>query len=88
VCVAVSFSLSPLPHAVGDHSVHSLCTGRVCSMMNPTPTTADGPTIVHRKYVVITACSGVMIRKPKNCGTMSNRQTSLDIKFTIRPVAE
>ena len=55
--------------------------------MKPTPTTEDGPTIVHRQYVVMTACSGVMIRKPIEFGAWSKRQTSLDIKFTIRPVA-
>ena len=63
ISAAVSFSLSPLLHESGDRPFHSLCTGRVCSKMKPTPTIDDGPTMVHRQYVVMTACSGVMIRK-------------------------
>lgn len=50
-----------------------------------TPNTDDTPTSCHKKYVTTTVSIGPTHRKGTYKSDMSNRFTSLDIRFIILP---
>lgn len=51
-----------------------------------TPIIDATPTSCHKKYVTIIVSKGPMNTKPMYTTVKSNRITSFDIRFTIRPV--